>query len=65
MTDIDKLRSHFVTLSDTPPLFFLHYLNFLRYGKSQHNKPYIHFVDLEKTHLLKQKLSDYLLWFKS
>ena len=63
MTDIDKLRAHFVTLSDPP--FFLHYLNFLRNGKSQHNKPSIHFVDLEKTHLLKQKSSDYLKWFNS
>ena len=45
--------------------FFLHFLNFLRNGSSQPNKPYIHFVALEKTHLLSHKSCNYLTRYES
>ena len=60
MTDIDKFKTQFVTLYDHPP-FFLHFLEFLRHFSSQPNKPYIHFVALEKAHLLSYNISHYIV----
>ena len=54
MTDIDKFKTQFFTLSDTP--FILHFLDFLSNGSPQPRKLYIHFVALDKTNLLSYKV---------
>ena len=52
-------------LTPSPFFLFLRFLNFLRNGSSQPNKPYIHFVALQKTHLLSYQPSNYLSRYKN